>query len=933
MANYVESATLKLVDETSGKLDKINAAFKRLHATAAKPIKLNINTAQLQRAADAAERINKSSTATARAQTKLVQAQAQAKAQQASLAGQATAQAAQARMQAIQARQAAQQATLQARANNQAQALALRTQIAQTQTLNRVQSQSPLARTSGSRGNTRQSPEGFIAGALGTRILEREQRGRLGRVTAGGAASGLGMTGVIGMGLLGAALYKLAQSATQGIVAYDDANARLIQSGLTTTQAAERLNTATEISKDPRFRSISGAQLADSSLEVANQANSQRDARLQMENMARTSVILGTVFKDTARGAEETRQVFRALNLLGIGQDPVKSKAYADEAMRAIIAGGGDVTGQDFRRALQQLKAEGLELGPRAIGDLISMRDEGGRSSTADMRMFMSELTRSDLNKKDKALQAAAGFRDSSGVANQDVIRQFKEDPVSAILKTLLPRLQKAGVNIDDTTAVRAALQKQGLGQSASALPAKVITQREQFMADRMSRIAVDLESALDPTKQSLKTKTQAVNAQFQNMIAQATAGAVPVAGKALDFLSEKLAKGGQLDIGKDSQALMAAMQPGLLKALGDPASSPMASAAITLMSGAQLLGSASSAIIGWFGGGKTATNDNQSAMSKLGPAPTAPSEGTAALAAQALGQTKEWKAGFFNTVSHKRQMDEDNAKIEAQNAKILEARKVLQDYNTKIAEYATKKEQATKADAAAAETSEKSASAALADKRRQLENQDVGTDAASAERLARQQRIEQNRAKALLEQERETRKRHLEDITLNESVALQKRNMDLAKLNKVKDPEQRQASKDVIEEEYQNKLDKARKLREKIMELNRAEDERLNYDNPRQGQTKFGLMDPTKQATPEPPVAANDTKFPDALSGFKTSVESFVGSGATVGATIAGALSAQASAIGSAIGSAAAGQLQGIQLSVTAQTTPAANTGTQGPR
>lgn len=77
----------------------------------------------------------------------------------------------------------------------------------------------------------------------------------------------------------------------------------------------------------------------------------------------------------------------------------------------------------------------------------------------------------------------------------------------------------------------------------------------------------------------------------------------------------------------------------------------------------------------------------------------------------------------------------------------------------------------------------------------------------------------------------------------------------------------------------------------------------------------------------------STDTKFPEAVTGFKASIESFIGSGSQVGATIASALSAQASSIGATMGGAFAAQVQGIQINLNTSQLTGGKTGAQSPQ
>lgn len=885
MANFVESATLKIIDQASPKLARINSHLDKL---ASRKITISIDYRQAQRAAQVLKGLNTKvdesfkihtkaaqklaaidrATARQRADDQIRVANAHAQNKQA-----IQAQAAQARLAAIQARAQAQAATQAA----QAQARLTQAQTATTSPRNQAQ-----ARTR-TQSRSALSP---VANLL-------PSSNRLVTHGIGGVGSGFGFGNVVAAGLTGAALYQIgryiATNTLKGVTDTSDVRAQLIQSGLTPQQTQARLNEAMQISRTPGLRSISGAQLAEASLEIANQALTARDASEQMKALARNAVILGTTFKDTEKGAQEARQLGRALNLMGKSLDPVQTRLFGDEAMRAIIAGGGDVTAGDFRRAMQQLKAEGLNLSPQAVGDVISMRDEGGRSVTADMRMFMNELTRTNLNKKDRALQTEAGFRDSSGRAITDAVTPFKQDPVSAVLNKFMPKLLKAGVDLDNSTEVIAGLQKMGLGAQASTFPARVITQRDQIMADRLARMRVDLDASLDPEKQSLRTKTASFTAQLQNQMSDVGSPVAQRAGKALDALTNSLATG-TFDPAKQGQQIMEAFAPNLMQAIANPKDGPMAVAAFILQNAGGLLVSAANALISKFGLGD-----------KSPVAPTAVQE---KLAKEEMTPVK----GISLFDSAKRN------EIIARNKEIAEAKRVVDEYNTAL------------------------------DRKKVLEREEAALNKVPGatghnilkqvdpERAARQKRIDEQRARDEKEAAIRGVQEKLKALDDMEKAAAVDRDFGLKKAGGD------QNAADKVLETYANTLDKIKEVREKLEEIQKKQEPMLTKPG------EFPLppvnpnrLNPVNDPNSLTPAFSAGGELPQALQNFSATAnampQALVAAGSETGASIAGGLQAQASAIGNSIGSAAASVLQGVTLNVTATAAPAANTGTQAPR
>ena len=881
MANFVESATLKIIDQASPKLARINSQLDKL---ASRKITISIDYRQAQRAAQVLKGLNTKvdesfkihtkaaqklaaidrATARQRADDQIRVANAHAQNKQA-----IQAQAAQARLAAIQARAQAQAAT----------------QAAQAQTRLNAASASPRTQATTTRTQARASASSPVANLL-------PSSNRLLTHGIGGVGSGFGFGNVVAAGLTGAALYQLgryiATNTLKGVTDTSDVRAQLIQSGLTPQQTQARLNEAMTISRTPGLRSISGAQLAEASLEIANQALTERDKGDQMKILARNAVILGTTFKDTEKGAQEARQLGRALNLMGKSLDPVQTKLFGDEAMRAIIAGGGDVTAGDFRRTMQQMKAEGLNLSPQAIGDVISMRDEGGRNIIADLRMFMNELTRTNLNKKDKALQTAEGIRDEQGNANLGFVTQFKQDPVSAVLNKFMPKLLKAGVDLDNSTAVIAAFQKMGFGAQASTMPARIITQRDQVMADRLARMRVDLDASLDPEKQSLRTKTASFTAQLQNQMSDVGSPVAQRAGKALDTLTNSLATG-TFDPAKQSQQIMEAFAPNLMQAIANPKDGPMAVAAFILQNAGGLLVSAANALISKFGGDKNPVAPT-ALQEKLAKAELTPVNGIS----------------LFDSAKRN--------EIIARNKEIAEAKRVVDEYNTAL------------------------------DRKKVLEREEAALNKVPGatghdimkqtdpERAARQKRIDIQRAK----DEREAKFRAIQDQLASTDDMIRAAGVD-------RDFDLKKAGTDTAAidralEKYANTLGKINEVRAMLEDLQAKqppmETKPGEFPLPPINPNRLNPVNDPNSVTP---AFSAGGELPQALQNFSATAnampQALVAAGAETGASIAGGLQAQASAIGNSIGSAAASVLQGVTLNVTATAAPAANTGTQAPR
>ena len=86
MADFVEKATLLLIDQSTPNINKINAALSALMKTAAKPIVLKIDSSQLKTALGTLQALNRAQQASNRTQARSNLAGLQNRAAQAEIA-------------------------------------------------------------------------------------------------------------------------------------------------------------------------------------------------------------------------------------------------------------------------------------------------------------------------------------------------------------------------------------------------------------------------------------------------------------------------------------------------------------------------------------------------------------------------------------------------------------------------------------------------------------------------------------------------------------------------------------------------------------------------------------------------------------------------------------------------------------------------------
>ena len=169
--------------------------------------------------------------------------------------------------------------------------------------------------------------------------------------------------------------------------------------------------------------------------------------------------------------------------------------------MRAVIATGGEMRAEEMVRVIQQLgPAVAKAMSPASLGDIMQIREEGGKASTAEWRITMQNLMRDDLNKRDKAAMARQGLRLKSGAMDPAIVNAAGENLVDFTIAKIQPIIDKAGLAAASSAEIAAYLDREvGFTTPGARGIADIITswRSGDIQRQRAARAAVDLDPHL----------------------------------------------------------------------------------------------------------------------------------------------------------------------------------------------------------------------------------------------------------------------------------------------------------------------------------------------------------------------------------------------------------------------------------------------------
>jgi hypothetical protein len=338
----------------------------------------------------------------------------------------------------------------------------------------------------------------------------------------------------------------------------DDARARVRISGRNEKELQLIEGVAKRLTEE--FQTVTKADIIANSGEVTGRFGDLTDpknfqkASNAMERLAKNTQILQAALANGGTGgaANQARLVETAIQQVGATGD----KKFADEisksVLRAVIGSGGDLQAGDVKRTLQQIPTARAGIGSGTLLTALLLRDEGGRRSSGNLNQLFSDTIRGNLNNDDFASQLKQGIRNKDG--SSDVFAALQTDVLKGTANEIIPRLKKLGVQTDFTKLqrgteefssavgkLRAAIDND-LGfskQGGVAFLSDLIVNFDEIRRERKRAEKANPEFAL--TNPTIRQELTAVNSQFQNVAATALKPLLPVVKGSLDSLSDVL--------------------------------------------------------------------------------------------------------------------------------------------------------------------------------------------------------------------------------------------------------------------------------------------------------------------------------------------------------------------------------------------------------
>ncbi len=463
MANFVEQATLKLNDESSGNIRKVNSELRKLFATANKMRNMRIDIGGLTKAQGAASKLS-SELDRLRKPVRL------------NVTGNATSQI----------------AKLTAQLRN--------LPASKTMRLNVVQN-----------GITPNVPQGD-----GPRSFVPRHRGFVG---AGFGGIGVGLSGFSPAGAGATALaFAAGRSAAREVVAAaaEDTTQRNLG------YAAQEVDRLAKAARD-----ATGAQLLLTETDKRAIARNLYNAGVQGDSLdkltdatAQTQAALSTMFgKEEGRRIQES--IIKELDLAGALDAPVSESTKLLNALTATqLTFGADFNQKTYLAALRTSQ-QATRLTADAMVNFGSIVDEQGQRAGSRLQRLNKILTSaggegSGVNKTQIDLLEASGIREAARRNAELLETDFGE----FIRQEVAPVLEGRGISLDDAVAVKRGLQQLGFTSQELALVEAEILKRRERQRDRERARQVRFDRFQENARKDIGLALRALAAQFDDVAA-----------------------------------------------------------------------------------------------------------------------------------------------------------------------------------------------------------------------------------------------------------------------------------------------------------------------------------------------------------------------------------------------------------------------------
>nr|WP_319389792.1 hypothetical protein [uncultured Cohaesibacter sp.] len=519
MVNYVEQATLRVVDQSTRKIRAINKELGHLHRTASRLKRIKIQLSGIDSAAGKVRRLNSVIKSMPKQRSIRVNASlANPKGLNTALLKQRTAKV---RVKLVGATAA------DKRLNNIA-----RPRIATISTAQKGRKDSTkLAMVP---NPSRFAPAGRTMGEAFVNQLTHSSAGA-----------------VIARGFLGAIGGELFQGVRQATIAA--ANAPLNREDAVQRFRASRPESTVDRDSQILNKQVSDvankvpgvtkSELIGSSAEAAarigdiQSREGQRKLNEYLTRVATTSVVFQAQGMSPAQAADNARILEGIVSQTGA--NPENAKKLIRASIQGIIASGGDLSAEDSKRTAQQLGDLRVNISDKTFLQALLARDESGARGTGGFRQFYTDLTRGNLNKEDKRAQIKQGLRDRNGVSL--VEQKFREDFLGAINTEIIPRLKNLGVDLTNKAAVSAAIDNElgFVSQEGISIATDSVLNYQQRKAEFERAQQIRPEVYLnEPT---VRQRGRQLDAEFSDAADKALSPLLPIINANLESFSKSL--------------------------------------------------------------------------------------------------------------------------------------------------------------------------------------------------------------------------------------------------------------------------------------------------------------------------------------------------------------------------------------------------------
>ncbi|CAH1653232.1 hypothetical protein CHELA1G11_10607 [Hyphomicrobiales bacterium] len=312
-------------------------------------------------------------------------------------------------------------------------------------------------------------------------------------------------------------------------------DARDYLAGLTPDETSRLQRTALDSSL--RYPSIDATTMHERLRDTAAATGSVDKAIQLADTIAEgTAVLQSLKGKDAA--LDEGRKFFKGLDTLG-KVDPVEIRDLYNAWIKAMSVEGADLDLGGFLQMVRQSRAAGASLDNKFLSTIAPAlgQDMGDARVGTALSSGLSQIVGAKATKQSKAIQAQYGLRDRKGNFVDE--KTFLANPYDYMKKTLLPNLEKRGININDDAALTAVMSRIFSNRTVADIFTKMATQREQY--DRKAQQydnAPGLDAANELPKRDPFVAWSGLTSQLTNLVTQLTSPLIPAATSALNGLT-----------------------------------------------------------------------------------------------------------------------------------------------------------------------------------------------------------------------------------------------------------------------------------------------------------------------------------------------------------------------------------------------------------